>query len=88
MKVKSSLCRQYACIGANLNIFFFSKKCIFQGGFPASAPPHGPPVAPTEEAISTLVSMGFDRNLSTRALEQARYDITVATNLLLEAQSH
>jgi len=60
----------------------------FQGGFPASALPLGPPVAPTEEAISTLVSMGFDRNLSTRALEQARYDITVATNLLLEAQSH
>jgi len=60
----------------------------FQGGFPAPALPLGPAVAPTEEAISTLVSMGFDRNLSAQALEQARYDITVATNLLLEAQSH
>ncbi|KAF9608306.1 hypothetical protein IFM89_008591 [Coptis chinensis] len=37
---------------------------------------------------STLVSMGFDRSSARQALEQARNDVNVATNILLEAQSH
>eukprot|EP01018_Ginkgo_biloba_P004575 Gb_00543 [translate_table: standard] len=60
----------------------------FEGGFPASAPPLAAAVAPSEEAISTLVSMGFDRNSSMQALQQVRNDIIAAANLLLEAQSH
>ncbi|KAM1333273.1 hypothetical protein ACFX2I_009220 [Malus domestica] len=43
---------------------------------------------PTEDSIATLVSMGFDRNSARQALVQARNDITVATNILLEAQAH
>ncbi|KAJ7976590.1 ubiquitin-associated domain-containing protein 2 [Quillaja saponaria] len=43
---------------------------------------------PPEDAISTLVSMGFDRHSARQALVQARNDVNVATNILLEAQSH
>uniref|UniRef100_A0A7N0V0Y0 UBA domain-containing protein n=1 Tax=Kalanchoe fedtschenkoi TaxID=63787 RepID=A0A7N0V0Y0_KALFE len=43
---------------------------------------------PPEDLISTLVSMGFDRNHAQQALVQARNDINAATNILLEAQSH
>ncbi|KAB2620730.1 ubiquitin-associated domain-containing protein 2-like [Pyrus ussuriensis x Pyrus communis] len=43
---------------------------------------------PMEDSIATLVSMGFDRNSAGQALVQARNDITVATNILLEAQAH
>ncbi|TKY62715.1 Rhomboid protein 20 [Spatholobus suberectus] len=43
---------------------------------------------PSEDSISTLVSMGFDRNSARQALVQARNDVNVATNILLEAQSH
>ncbi|KAL5546625.1 hypothetical protein UlMin_006312 [Ulmus minor] len=51
-----------------------------------------PPVAsafePSEDSIATLVSMGFDRNHARQALTRARNDVNVATNILLEAQSH
>ncbi|CAH2063944.1 unnamed protein product [Thlaspi arvense] len=43
---------------------------------------------PSEEAIATLVSMGFDRNAARQALLHARNDVNAATNILLEAQSH
>ncbi|KAI9082089.1 hypothetical protein K1719_036014 [Acacia pycnantha] len=43
---------------------------------------------PTEGSISTLVSMGFDRDSARQALVQARNDVNVATNILLEAQTH
>lgn len=43
---------------------------------------------PPEDSISTLVSMGFDRNSVRQALVQARNDVNLATNILLEAQSH
>ncbi|CAD5326020.1 unnamed protein product [Arabidopsis thaliana] len=45
-------------------------------------------VEPSEEAITTLVSMGFDRNAARQALVHARNDVNAATNILLEAQSH
>lgn len=45
-------------------------------------------VEPSEDSIATLVSMGFDRNNARQALVQARNDVNVATNILLEAQSH
>ncbi|KAK9725998.1 hypothetical protein RND81_05G183200 [Saponaria officinalis] len=66
----------------------------------ASAPPFAgrqvertfPPLAgllePTEDSIAMLVSMGFDRDNARQALVQARNDVNVATNILLEAQSH
>eukprot|EP01018_Ginkgo_biloba_P000796 Gb_24078 [translate_table: standard] len=53
----------------------------FQGGFAA------PTVASSEEAISMLVSMGFDRNSAIQALIQTRNDISAAADLLLNAQS-
>ncbi|MCL7021983.1 hypothetical protein MKW94_012137 [Papaver nudicaule] len=43
---------------------------------------------PPEESITTLVSMGFDRNTARQALIHARNDINMATNLLLESQSN
>ncbi|XP_054790103.1 rhomboid-like protein 20 [Prosopis cineraria] len=43
---------------------------------------------PSEDSISTLTSMGFDRDSARQALVQARNDVNVATNILLEAQSH
>ncbi|XP_022746017.1 rhomboid-like protein 20 [Durio zibethinus] len=45
-------------------------------------------VEPPENSIATLVSMGFDRNSARQALVHARNDISTATNILLEAQSH
>ncbi|GLT40831.1 hypothetical protein SLA2020_149360 [Shorea laevis] len=45
-------------------------------------------IEPPEDSISTLVSMGFDRNSARQALVHARNDINMATNILLEAQSH
>lgn len=51
------------------------------------APTHSA-VEPSEDSITTLVSMGFDRNSARQALVQARNDVNVATNILLEAQSH
>nr|XP_043636334.1 rhomboid-like protein 20 [Erigeron canadensis] len=43
---------------------------------------------PPEDSISTLVSMGFDRNSARQALVHARNDVNVATNILLESQAH
>ncbi|KMT15195.1 hypothetical protein BVRB_3g063060 [Beta vulgaris subsp. vulgaris] len=45
-------------------------------------------VEPTEDSIQMLVSMGFDQDSARQALVQARNDVNVATNILLEAQSH
>ncbi|XP_011027256.1 PREDICTED: ubiquitin-associated domain-containing protein 2-like [Populus euphratica] len=47
-----------------------------------------PSTEPSEDAIATLASMGFDRNSARQALVQARNDVNTATNILLEAQSH
>ncbi|KAL9260282.1 Rhomboid-like protein [Drosera capensis] len=44
-------------------------------------------VLPPEESVAMLVSMGFDENAARQALLQARNDINVATNILLEASS-
>ncbi|KAL4203357.1 hypothetical protein AMTRI_Chr01g103570 [Amborella trichopoda] len=45
-------------------------------------------VEPVEDAVATLVSMGFDQNSARQALVEARNDMNMATNILLEAQSH
>ncbi|CAN7007121.1 unnamed protein product [Brassica oleracea var. botrytis] len=45
-------------------------------------------IEPSEEAIATLVSMGFDQNAARQALVHARNDVNAATNILLEAHSH
>ncbi|KAG6769102.1 hypothetical protein POTOM_024718 [Populus tomentosa] len=50
--------------------------------------PMAPSTEPSEDAIATLASMGFDRNSARQALVQARNDVNTATNILLEAQSH
>uniref|UniRef100_A0A3N7G214 UBA domain-containing protein n=1 Tax=Populus trichocarpa TaxID=3694 RepID=A0A3N7G214_POPTR len=50
--------------------------------------PMAPSTEPTEDAIATLVSMGFDRSSARQALVQARNDINTATNILLEALSN
>ncbi|KAK9124831.1 hypothetical protein Scep_013677 [Stephania cephalantha] len=57
-----------------------------EGNYPPTAPPLAS-LEPPESSIATLVSMGFDRNSARQALMQARNDVNVATNLLLEAQS-
>ncbi|KAJ1686751.1 hypothetical protein LUZ63_018141 [Rhynchospora breviuscula] len=43
---------------------------------------------PSEASLTTLMSMGFDRNSAMQALLLTRDDLNAATNLLLEAQSH
>lgn len=58
---------------------------MFQRNYPSSMPAA---TEPPEDSISTLVSMGFDRSSARQALVQARNDVNVATNILLEAQSH
>ncbi|TYI99224.1 hypothetical protein E1A91_A13G001500v1 [Gossypium mustelinum] len=45
-------------------------------------------IEPSEDAVATLVSMGFDQNSARQALVHARNDINAAINILLEAQSH
>ncbi|KAL9331477.1 hypothetical protein ACSQ67_001087 [Phaseolus vulgaris] len=57
----------------------------FMRNYPA---PMQSAVEPSEDSITTLLSMGFDRNSARQALVQARNDVNVATNILLEAQSH
>ncbi|XP_059646068.1 rhomboid-like protein 20 isoform X1 [Cornus florida] len=56
-----------------------------EGNYPA---PISSTTEPPEDSVSTLVSMGFDRNSARQALMQARNDINTATNILLEQQSH
>lgn len=51
-------------------------------------PPVPTATEPPEDSIATLVSMGFDRNSARQALVQARNDVNIATNILLESQSH
>ncbi|KAJ6778869.1 hypothetical protein OIU74_002620 [Salix koriyanagi] len=53
-----------------------------------SPAPMAPSAEPPEDAIATLVSMGFDRISARQALVQSRNDINIATNILLEALSH
>ncbi|KAF9593994.1 hypothetical protein IFM89_026695 [Coptis chinensis] len=53
------------------------------GNYPSAAP-IASTVEPSDNSIATLVSMGFDRN----SARQPRNDVNVATNILLEAQSH
>ncbi|BBN01936.1 ubiquitin-associated domain-containing protein 2 [Marchantia polymorpha subsp. ruderalis] len=62
----------------------------YEGRFAATAPPLAPmaPPPPPEESVSTLVAMGFDRNLAVQALTRSRNDVMMATNLLLESQTH
>ncbi|GLJ48421.1 hypothetical protein SUGI_1022070 [Cryptomeria japonica] len=60
----------------------------FEDDFAAASPLLGSTVHPSEEAVSTLVTMGFDRNLATQALLQVDNDINAATNILIEMQSH
>jgi hypothetical protein len=61
---------------------------ILQHRFAATAPPLGASPPPSEEHVSTLVAMGFDRNNALQALAIARNDLAIATNLLLESQLH
>lgn len=56
------------------------------GNYPSSMP-LGSMAEPPEESISTLLSMGFDRNMARQALLQAGNDVNLATNILLETQS-
>lgn len=58
----------------------------WQNRFAATAPPLSVSLPPPEEAISTLVAMGFDRDDALQALAIAHNDMTTATNLLLESQ--
>jgi len=58
----------------------------FVNRFAATAPPLSVSLPPPEEAISTLVAMGFDRDDALQALAIAHNDMTTATNLLLESQ--
>ncbi|GMH20203.1 hypothetical protein Nepgr_022044 [Nepenthes gracilis] len=67
------------------NLPYVRRQVEFQRNYPSSAVT---PVEPPEGSVSTLVSMGFDRNSARQALVQARNDINVATNILLEEQSH
>ncbi|XP_042487859.1 rhomboid-like protein 20 [Macadamia integrifolia] len=57
-----------------------------EGNYPSV--PVASTMEPPEDSIATLVSMGFDRHAARQALVQARNDINVATNILLEAQGH
>lgn len=59
-----------------------------QTRFAATAPPLSASPPPSEEAVSTLVAMGFDQEDALQALVIARNDMTTATNLLLESQFH
>ncbi|XP_072954381.1 rhomboid-like protein 20 [Typha angustifolia] len=54
-------------------------------GYPLPNPVTVPELS--ETSLATLVSMGFDNNSAREALMQARNDINVATNILLEAQT-
>ncbi|XP_022980682.1 rhomboid-like protein 20 [Cucurbita maxima] len=53
-----------------------------------SHPPVPTATEPPENSIATLVSMGFDRNSARQALVHAGNDVNIATNMLLESQSH
>ncbi|KAG8372138.1 hypothetical protein BUALT_Bualt12G0035200 [Buddleja alternifolia] len=71
--------------GQPVEATFFYFLCLRNYAAPT---PLSSTVEPPEEVITTLVSMGFDRNSARQALVHARNDINAATNILLEAQSH
>ncbi|XP_020114161.1 rhomboid-like protein 20 [Ananas comosus] len=56
-----------------------------EGNYPSTT--HDAIPEPPESSIATLVSMGFDIDSARLALMQSRNDVSVATNILLEAQS-
>ncbi|CAN4118666.1 unnamed protein product [Withania somnifera] len=56
-----------------------------KGNYPA---PFSSTPEPPEDAIAMLVSMGFHRNSARQALIHSRNDVNMATNVLLESQSH
>ncbi|XP_020254678.1 rhomboid-like protein 20 [Asparagus officinalis] len=58
-----------------------------EGNYQSAARASAPELA-SETSVATLVSMGFDRNSARQALIHAGDDINLATNILLEAQSH
>ncbi|KAL0453223.1 UNVERIFIED_CONTAM: Rhomboid-like protein 20 [Sesamum latifolium] len=62
----------------------------YAGNYPAGNYPAtlSSMMEPPEDAIATLVSMGFDRNSARQALIRSRNDINAATNILLESQTH
>ncbi|XP_048127107.1 rhomboid-like protein 20 isoform X2 [Rhodamnia argentea] len=64
-----------------LNFFYIRKA---KPNYPAPVPSTP---EPSEASIAALVSMGFDRSSARQALIQARNDVNVATNILLESQS-
>ncbi|KAK4412837.1 Rhomboid-like protein 20 [Sesamum alatum] len=61
-----------------------------EGNYPAGnySAPLSSMMEPPEDSIATLVSMGFDRNSARQALIRSRNDLTAATNILLESQTH
>ncbi|KAF9595777.1 hypothetical protein IFM89_004179 [Coptis chinensis] len=92
--------REVEAISALLEGFFYSPLVLYSilhglvlcqwlsaGNYPSAAP-LASTMEPSDNSIATLVSMGFDRNSARQALVQARNDVNVATNILLEAQSH
>ncbi|KAJ0978973.1 hypothetical protein J5N97_014447 [Dioscorea zingiberensis] len=56
-----------------------------QGNYSSAG--RAPVPEPPESSVATLVAMGFDSTSARQALRQARNDINVATNILLEAQT-
>nr|GMD51154.1 rhomboid-like protein 20 [Ipomoea batatas] len=72
----------------NLLIFIDLEDMVESGAICVGnyAAPLSSAVEPPEESITTLVSMGFDRNSARQALIRARNDVNAATNLLLESQ--
>ncbi|MQM16950.1 hypothetical protein Taro_049911, partial [Colocasia esculenta] len=76
------ICGVIAGLLYRLNIFGIRRiKANYSSALRASAS------EPPEDSIAMLVSMGFDMNSARQALVQARNDINIATNILLEAQS-
>lgn len=56
-----------------------------QGNYSSAG--RAPVPEPSESAVGILVAMGFDSTAARHALRQARNDINVATNILLEDQT-
>eukprot|EP00271_Cylindrocystis_brebissonii_P006778 TRINITY_DN19582_c0_g1_i1.p1 TRINITY_DN19582_c0_g1~~TRINITY_DN19582_c0_g1_i1.p1 ORF type:complete len:206 (-),score=35.53 TRINITY_DN19582_c0_g1_i1:27-644(-) len=54
---------------------------------PSAPPPPSFGAPPSSESLALLEAMGFQREQALAALAQARNDVTLATNLLIEAQA-
>lgn len=67
------------------NVEWFVFLIVMQRNYPSVG--HIPMPEPPESSIAMLVSMGFNSSAARQALMQARNDIHVATNILLEAQT-